>query len=376
MDIQGLVNPGSPPDMKREPESSVALDRGGIDAQLGQDVSPSLASSQTTIRRNSNDASQALHLELYTSPPAKRPINGISPAIAPMPTKRKPPGDFTGENGKSYRTRRRALQACEACRSKKSKCDNDRPSCGSCIQHGIECIYKASNIAPMYLFAVLYCADDRLDPGTEILLDKLKEVMSMLNDYSQRLNRIEQSTRIREKDLPHRHNLKSAFSPTDIPAPLDDTQVYQIPKKITAGVDYFMSLPFVETLLPERYRCESLVSDSPVSCVNWSFPNLDRAHVEHLITIYLAEIHPFHPVLEISTIERLKTLVCEEGLLWNAESALILEILALGAMHASKPYHDYYFAAIRRMGYGIQNLGVTAIQIYYLQGFASHLICF
>jgi len=369
MDIQGLVNPGSPPDRKRELERSVALDRGGIDAQLGQELSPSLASPQATIRRDSNDAYQAQHLELYTSPPAKRPINGISPAIAPMPTKRKLTGDFTGENGKPYPTRRRALQACEACRSKKSKCDNDRPSCGSCIQHGIECIYKASNMAPTYMFTVLSCADDRLDPGTEILLDKLKEVVSMLN-------RIEQSTGIREKDLPHRHKLKSAFSPTDIPSSLDDTQVYQIPKKITAGVDYFMSLPFVQMILPEGYRCESLVSDTPVTCVNRSFPNLDRAHVEHLITTYLAEIHPFHPVLEISAIERLKTLVCEEGLLWSADSALILQILTLGAMHASQPYHDYYFAAIRRMGYGIQNLGVTAIQIHYLQGFASHPFCF
>jgi len=139
--------------MKRELDSSVALDRGGVDMQLRQELSPSLASSQTTIR-NSNDAYHAQHLELYTSPPAKRPLNGISPAIAPMPTKRKLTGDFTGENGKSYPTRRRALQACEACRSKKSKCDNDRPSCGSCVQHGIECIYKASNMAPTYMFTV------------------------------------------------------------------------------------------------------------------------------------------------------------------------------------------------------------------------------
>jgi len=197
----------------------------------------------------------------------------------------------------------------------------------------------------------------------------------LLEDDLRRLKRIEQLTRIQEEDLPHRH---TAFSPNNIPPSFDDTQIYRIDllKTTTAGIDYFMSLSFVETLLPEGYRCESLIRDAPISCVKWSFPNLDRAHVENLITIYLAEIHPFHPVLEISTIERLKTLICEEGLLWSAESALILEILALGAVHASKPYHDYYFAAIQRMGYGIQNLGVTAIQIHYLQGFEPHLFCF
>jgi len=131
-----------------------------------------------------------------------------------------------------------------------------------------------------------------------------------------------------------------------------------------------MSLPFVEALLPEGYQYESLVSDTPASCVNCGFPNLDRVHVGRLVTTYLAEIHPFHPVMEISTIEHLSRLVCEEGLLWNADSALILQILALGAMHASLPYLGYYCASIRRMGYGIQNLGVTAAQFHYLQGYA------
>jgi hypothetical protein len=150
MDIQGLVNPGSPPDM-RDLDGRAELGRSAIDKQLRGDDSFSRTSSQTTIR-NPNDglAYQGQPSEPYPSPPAKRPINGISPAIAPMPAKRKLTGEFGGENGKPYPTRRRALQACEACRSKKSKCDNERPSCGSCIQHGIDCVYKVSNMAPAY----------------------------------------------------------------------------------------------------------------------------------------------------------------------------------------------------------------------------------
>ena len=197
-------------------------------------------------------------------------------------------------------------------------------------------------MALTYILTGLYCANDRFDPGTEILLDKFKDVVSMLNGHSQSLNRIEQSARIWEENLPHRHKLKSAFAPTDMPTPLDDTQFYQIPKKTTAGVDYFMSLTFVQALLPEGYQYESLLS----------------------------------AVMEISTIERLSGLVCEGGLLWNTDSALILQILALGAMHASLPYLGYYCASIRRMGYGVQNLGIIATQFHYLQGFVSHLFCF
>jgi Fungal Zn(2)-Cys(6) binuclear cluster domain len=42
--------------------------------------------------------------------------------------------------------RKRALVACELCRSKKTKCDNSRPSCESCARLRVKCLYKASNL--------------------------------------------------------------------------------------------------------------------------------------------------------------------------------------------------------------------------------------
>jgi len=38
--------------------------------------------------------------------------------------------------------RRRALQACQICRARKTKCDNERPTCGSCEALGVECSYN------------------------------------------------------------------------------------------------------------------------------------------------------------------------------------------------------------------------------------------
>ena len=202
-----------------------------------------------------------------------------------------------------------------------------------------------------------------------ILLEKLNSMETVMADHSERLNRIEQSTGSRDYDLPHKHKLKSGFSPTDSPNPAEDTQVYQISKMRIGGVDYFMSLPFVEAILPEGCQYETLVSDEPASCANSAFPNLDRAHVNRLIKTYLNDIHPFHPIMEASTIERLATTLSEEGLLWHAESALVLQVLALGAMLSSQPYLDYYCAGIRRMGYAVQNLGILAAQFHYLQGY-------
>jgi hypothetical protein len=207
-----------------------------------------------------------------------------------------------------------------------------------------------------------------------ILLEKLNTMETMLGDHSERLNRIEQSAGSRDYDLPHRHKLKSGFSPTDSPNPAEDTQAYQLPKKRIAGIDYFMSFPFVEAILPEGCQYEKLVSDKPASCANSAFPNLDRGHIDRLVKTYLNEVHPFHPVLEVSTIERLAKTLSEEGLLWHAESALVLQVLALGAMLSSQPYLDYYCAAVRRMGYAVQNLGMLAAQFHYLQAYAPYIV--
>ena len=38
--------------------------------------------------------------------------------------------------------RKRAIGACLVCRSRKTKCDNQRPRCGSCQQTGAECGYN------------------------------------------------------------------------------------------------------------------------------------------------------------------------------------------------------------------------------------------
>lgn len=40
--------------------------------------------------------------------------------------------------------RRRAATACQLCRARKTKCDNNRPSCGYCIFQGARCVYSDS----------------------------------------------------------------------------------------------------------------------------------------------------------------------------------------------------------------------------------------
>lgn len=87
---------------------------------------------------------------------SKRYLDSASPSH-PFPPAKRRIAQISGDYGKVLPTRRRALQACEACRSKKSKCDNERPSCGSCIQHGMECIYKNAPFVPVYGSRIFNC---------------------------------------------------------------------------------------------------------------------------------------------------------------------------------------------------------------------------
>ncbi|KAJ6145034.1 C6 transcription factor [Penicillium chermesinum] len=61
------------------------------------------------------------------------------------------PDDVRGDAGNSLGSkayavkRRRTSLACDACRTRKSKCDGSRPKCATCTNFGLECLYTPSS---------------------------------------------------------------------------------------------------------------------------------------------------------------------------------------------------------------------------------------
>ncbi|KAL6789243.1 hypothetical protein J3E68DRAFT_414123 [Trichoderma sp. SZMC 28012] len=51
----------------------------------------------------------------------------------------------------------RTLLACEPCRKRKSKCDGEKPQCGSCRSHELACHYEPARTTRRYgpLFSYL-----------------------------------------------------------------------------------------------------------------------------------------------------------------------------------------------------------------------------
>ena len=161
MDIQGLVNhsPNSHNERRFSPLSPP--DHSGSDSARSQFPADSVMpypSPYHSLPLRNREEIYSPHYQIpnstdRTSPPMKRHIvDGSSPTLngGGSPAKRRNGELMSGENRKSFPTRRRALQACEACRTKKSKCDNERPSCGSCRQHNVKCIYQGTPVAPVY----------------------------------------------------------------------------------------------------------------------------------------------------------------------------------------------------------------------------------
>jgi len=160
MDIHGLVNHTHSDDRRfgslsppENSESESARSQNPADSVIPQ---PSLQA----LAQRDREETYAPHYQLHNSnerafsPPRKHRLEGHSPTLPTPPSKRRlgelnGVNGVNGEHGRNFPTRRRALQACEACRAKKSKCDNERPSCGSCIQHGVECVYKGAPFVPV-----------------------------------------------------------------------------------------------------------------------------------------------------------------------------------------------------------------------------------
>ncbi|OAP60198.1 hypothetical protein AYL99_05200 [Fonsecaea erecta] len=78
--------------------------------------------------------------------------------------------DFSDEDDSAlaYKRQRTAI-ACNSCKSRKSRCNGERPTCGTCIELGFECVYRAPARAPNPQVRELHDVKTRLQALEELL---------------------------------------------------------------------------------------------------------------------------------------------------------------------------------------------------------------
>ncbi|KAK9761627.1 hypothetical protein K7432_013339 [Basidiobolus ranarum] len=100
----------------------------------------------------------------------------------------------TGTNSIEALTKKpRASRACDACRKKKVKCDNEKPACSNCVSYGYECTYlekqKKRGPQPSYPKAL----EDRLERLESVLSNLAKRNTTLPSDVVDEFHSIEQS---------------------------------------------------------------------------------------------------------------------------------------------------------------------------------------
>ncbi|QGI78650.1 unnamed protein product [Fusarium fujikuroi] len=82
------------------------------------------------------------------------------------------------ETGPPTNKRRRIGLACNACRSRKSRCDGQRPSCSSCLSLGFDCLYEPGDSATNVIVRKDYVSDlEQRVSSVEHNLQRLNDVL-------------------------------------------------------------------------------------------------------------------------------------------------------------------------------------------------------
>ncbi|KAF2187911.1 hypothetical protein K469DRAFT_568400 [Zopfia rhizophila CBS 207.26] len=321
--------------------------------------------------------------------------NGIEHDVStPAAAKRK-----RGSSRMPY-PRKRALRACDACRKRKIKCDNQRPTCGGCKDLEIDCDFGDSKPnRSTYDLASLEILE-RLDYAVGLLeaqsnLSKTSPAAVEDTNFSHSvvhhhptpgsLPYSEESTKGDAEIL--LESLEIAGRNPQVSEDILDWPIFQ-GKYDRARTEGLIFNP--RQGLDDTQSASSITSDP----IRTSRPGrgIQEEDVPHLINKFLTNVHTKNPVLDADDLKRKGRSVVEHGFSWDAASCLLLVVCALASISSkftpepvtpnlvdgpsgltsisdTQDYstaESYYVAAQKRIGL-LEN-SILTTQCYFLSG--------
>ncbi|KAF4967059.1 hypothetical protein FSARC_5350 [Fusarium sarcochroum] len=251
--------------------------------------------------------------------------------------------------------RKRATTACHLCRTRKTKCDNQRPSCTKCRELGANCVYH-----------------DNPNPANQIM-DRLDYLIQLVESDRSSSTGNPMITSPQENILDQEVPLASSnfslnFQDQDISWDTEDTNAVRedLARFNEAQFSSQTRLHFCEDMLEwpifqgryDRTRIEALIFDPTL---DWQHPNETSALVEEpddaarlsyqdpranlgvgrgvreedvmqLVDSFLLNVHIKNPILDPAFLQRIAKSVAATGFGWEAQSCLVLIACALGAI--------------------------------------------
>ncbi|KAM0231679.1 hypothetical protein ACHAP5_010971 [Fusarium lateritium] len=254
--------------------------------------------------------------------------------------------------------RQRAIKACQVCRARRTKCDQQRPACSFCVKAGVDCVFE---------------------PDTNLTFD---QASLAIIDRLDRLERKIDSQSRPQRAFPGTHCDDVIHETSDDLSP-ELSVLHKILFPIT--IDKILQWNvFRDVQLPTlaSHTQQSPGSQSEYSNAQrpWADEITDRASSERWLSSFFAYIHVKNPILDEKETRRLGSRLCAQGLDWSIESGLALLVCANGAIarplgeclsmsHPDRQMAICLFdAAQRRLGGGLGPAGLIHAQCAFLSG--------
>ncbi|RVX74863.1 hypothetical protein B0A52_01140 [Exophiala mesophila] len=268
---------------------------------------------------------------------------------------------------KSSYPRKRAIQACQKCRVRRTKCNNERPSCSACLNIGAECTYTEGD-------------HSSFDSASLAILDKLNTIEELLrtpNGHGQNrsatLSDVGDETRTLSK-------LKSLNSPS-----LERTKD---PAPCHMNIEGVLAWHVFDDLHPDLDLKGLLnATDHGAPPTVPMVTEFDEHFAEEdLVESFMNNVFIYNPVLEEAKVQRYMRDARFNGIGWDAQSCLLLLIYAHGSVVRAfdsthqpdatsfrtspqfKQAQSYFTAAQKRMGLLLCRTGVLEAQCFFLAG--------
>lgn len=276
--------------------------------------------------------------------------------------------------------RKRAVAACQTCRSRRTKCDNKRPSCSFCDKVGAQCIYATVDLSSFDPASL--CILKRLDELEKELKSHITASSHSGSPYSPAGSHhpTVASPRASFNGLvPTREFLAPATSESPGPGSYPS-----IPPRIPAlrmTVEDILSWSVFKGRFDSRLDLMQLLQRHPSlrtsayqsSQVSVPACDLEPSACNTLVENFLRHVFIKNPIFDEASLRRLVSRVCLEGISWDAESCLTLLVCALGSI-ADPDAADfsagrsYFAAAQKRIGMLLEAEGLIEAQCYFLVG--------
>ncbi|KAI3579888.1 glycosyl hydrolase family 3 N terminal domain-containing protein [Fusarium oxysporum f. sp. albedinis] len=249
----------------------------------------------------------------------------------------------------------RGVTACQKCRTRKTRCDNRRPTCGFCLKRHLTCVYPADE-----------------DPGS-VTGAEILQAIHHLTKIVENQHSPQQSPAQTVESLS-----SSVRQPT-----LDN---WAVPQNVTIRPQGVESILSWKIFAADRPASCLFAQSTPPSLGNYPVPDTSYPQLAWLEAQYIEALHTKNPIIDLDELHHMMIHVAEHGFDWSTGACLVALVCANAAITdshtemSSSPEvtakkkaeielsMQFWSVAVKRLGYASAQNTVQAVQCLCLAG--------